>query len=402
MTISAALPSSSVDYIDLAVAARVGLLLTAGLPAFAAGGLAPVLPAIASHFAGYPNIGVLTRLMVSIIGVAIVVGSPAIGGFADRYGRRGILLAGLVLYAVAGCSGFAFDNPYAILLTRILVGFATAAVGTMILAIVATQSRGQARNRWLGYINTAGTICAIALIPLSGFVGKFGWHWPFLIHAMALPLFGVVCVGLPPDRSSCSARPSLSTQPIHIRDLPCSLLALAVACGVVVMTAGLYVPFHLSEIGIADPGSISLAMVMMTIGTATSSILYGSIRSRLNLNATFVAGFGVSATGLIDVAMARTYGGVLVGQAVGGFGFALVAISLYAFAAQTGPEHHRSRTMGVAKGGLYAGPFVGQLALEPVMAHTTSSGPLFAIASLAACFFLIYAFRLFSQRVRAW
>jgi MFS family permease len=370
------------------------LLLSAGLPAFAAGGLAPVLPAIASHFAGYPHIGFLTRLMVSIIGVAIIVGSPAIGGFADRYGRRRILLAGLVLYAGAGCAGFVFDDPYSILLTRILVGFATAAAGTMILAIIALQTHGEARNRWLGYTNTAGTICAIALIPLSGFVGKFGWHWPFLIHAMALPLFGLVCVGLPPDKSSRSPRPSSSTRPIGISGLPWGLLILAIACGVVVMTAGLYVPFHLSEMGVADPGRISLAMVMMTLGTATSSLLYGPIRSRLNLNAAFAAGFGVSATGLIAVAMARTYGGVLAGQAVGGFGFALVAISLYSLAAQTGRDHHRSRTMGIAKGGLYAGPFVGQLALEPVMTHTTSSGPLFAIAGVAVCLFAIHAFRL--------
>jgi MFS family permease len=397
MTISATSPSSSVDRINLAVATRIGLLLTAGLPAFAAAGLTPILPAIATHFADYPNIGVLTRLMVSIIGVALIVGSPPIGALADRYGRRGILLAGLMLYALAGCAGFVFDNPYVILVTRILLGFATAAVGTMVLAIVASQSHGQARNRWLGYINTAGTASALILIPLSGLVGKSGWHRPFLLHSIALPLFGLVCVGLPQDQPAAFARTSTPTQTFNIGDLPWSLLIFAIACGVVVMTPGLYVPFHLSDMGVGDPRNISLAMVMMTGGTVISSLLYGSIRARLSLNATFVVGFSVSATGLIAVAIAWSYGGVLVGQAVGGFGCALVAISLYALAAQTGREHHRSRTMGIAKGGLYAGPIVGQAALEPIMIHTTSSGPLFAIAGVAVILCVIYAFRVVTR-----
>jgi MFS family permease len=389
--------SPPVDRIDLAVPARVGLLLTAGLPAFAAGGLAPILPAIAAHFADYANIRVLTRLMLSIIGIAIIIGSPAMGMLADRYGRRTVLLAGLMLYALVGSAGFFLDNPYAILAARICVGFATAAAGTMILAIIASQTQGQARNRWLGYLNTAGTICALILIPLSGFVGKLGWQWPFLIHAIALPLFVLVMTGLPADKPAATAAASAVAPPFNVRELPWFLLVFAIACGVVAMTTALYLPFHLTDMGIGDPRSISFALTMMTFGTAVSSLLYGAVRARFSLNATFALGFGVSAVGLTIVSTAANYTAVLIGQGVSGFGFAIVAISLYAYAAQTGSESHRARTMGIAKGGLYAGPLVGQAILEPLVSRAGSAAPLYALAGAAFVLFAIYAGRLLSS-----
>src|ERR1700730_14707943 len=132
--------------IDLELAGRFALLFSGILSPFALAGLSPVLPAIAAHFAQYPEAGFLTRLLVSMIGAMIVVGSPFVGALADRFGRRRILLIGMLIYAVAGCAGFFLESLYAIVATRVLVGLAVAAVGAVMLAIVVTHSEGAARN----------------------------------------------------------------------------------------------------------------------------------------------------------------------------------------------------------------------------------------------------------------
>jgi len=186
--------------IDLNGAGRVALLCAGILSSFAQAGLYPILPAIEAHFKSYPEAGMLSRLLVSVIGVMIVVGAPFMGALADRYGRRRLLLGSMVLYGVAGCAGFFLDSLYGLILSRILVGLATAAIGAIVLAIVVTHSVGQARNRWLGYTNTVGVFCSVLLLPIVGALGHYGWHWPFLLHAIAFPLLFLSYLGIEPDK----------------------------------------------------------------------------------------------------------------------------------------------------------------------------------------------------------
>ena len=374
--------------IDLELAGRFALLFSGILSPFALAGLIPVLPAIAAHFAQYPEAGFLTRLLVSMIGAMIVVGSPFVGALADRFGRRRILLIGMLTYAVAGCAGFFLDNLYAVVATRVLVGLAVASVGAVMLAIVVTHSEGAARNRWLGYINTVGVLCTVLLIPFSGFVGHYGWQWPFLIHAVALPLFLLGLVGLEPDPRTVQLHVTETSVRLSGR-LPWGLLAMASAAGVLVLTPPLYVPFHLRDMGISDSRLISVAALLTTLGAAVSAYLFGAVRARLSLTSTFILGFGIAATGLLLNALAQSYAQIVVAQTIMGCSTGLIATNIYSLAAMTGSDSNRAQTMGLTKSSMFTGPLIGQLALEPVVKYADAGLALLLLGLFAIMLTLV-------------
>ena len=393
--------SETAGSIDLKPSARVALLFSGILIPFALGGLSPVLPAIAAHFAQYPEAGFLTRLMVSIIGAMIVIGSPVVGALADRLGRRRILLTGMFVYAVAGCAGFFVNNLYALVATRVLVGFAVAAVGTVVLAIVVTHTEGVARNRWLGYINTVGLLCAVLLIPVSGFVGKYGWQWPFLIHAVALPLFLLGLVGLEPDQRKVQLQVRETPERLSDR-VPWGLLAIASAAGVLMLAPVLYVPFHLRDLGISDPRLISIATLLPNLGAGATAYFYGAVRARLSLTSTFILGFGIAATALLLNAMAPSYAPIVLAQAIMGCSAGLIGTNIYALGAATGSDSNRARTMGLTKASLYTGPLLGQLALEPVVKLADAGLALLLLGLFAIVLMVIYVWRaMFRQSAAA-
>ncbi|HKX00945.1 MAG TPA: MFS transporter, partial [Methylomirabilota bacterium] len=80
---------------------RVALLLTAvvGLGALSIDMFLPSLPAIATAFAAPPA---TVQLTVTLFLMAFALAQLVYGPLSDRFGRRGVLLGGLGLYAVAG------------------------------------------------------------------------------------------------------------------------------------------------------------------------------------------------------------------------------------------------------------------------------------------------------------
>ena len=86
--------------------------------------IAPALPAMQAHFSGVPNAGLLVKLALTIVGLAIALSAPLSGILADRFGRRPVLIGSLLLYAVGGASGLIVSSIGELLLGRVVLGLA--------------------------------------------------------------------------------------------------------------------------------------------------------------------------------------------------------------------------------------------------------------------------------------
>lgn len=106
------------------------------------------------------------------------------GALGDRFGRKGMLQAGLILYAVASLyAGSLVDSANALIIARIIMGVAGAMIMPSTLSILTnvfpSKERAKAVGIWAG-VSGAG----IAFGPLlTGFVLEhFSWHAVFLIN----------------------------------------------------------------------------------------------------------------------------------------------------------------------------------------------------------------------------
>ncbi len=126
---------------------------------------------------------------------ALVLGALVltVGSIADRFGRRRVYLAGLVLFAAASLTCGLAPNVGLLIAARGVQGVGAAAMFATTMALIsntyAGRDRGMAFGIW-GAVNGA----ASAVGPIIGglLTANFGWRWIFLVN---LPV-SVVAVAL--------------------------------------------------------------------------------------------------------------------------------------------------------------------------------------------------------------
>src|SRR6202789_3442157 len=156
--------------------------------------LAPLLPALKAHFGDTGNVDLLTQLVGATAGSAFALGSLFVGRLITRFGYRGVYIASLFAFAAAGAVAPIFGNLYAIIATRVIVGFASA--GIVNAALVAIGRLLPAPARTLGLQVTIGSVVGIVGFPLVGQLARLDWRLGFETHLFAL-LFVPLALTLP-------------------------------------------------------------------------------------------------------------------------------------------------------------------------------------------------------------
>ncbi|MDG5481441.1 MFS transporter [Mycolicibacterium gadium] len=173
---------------------RIWLLTVAAL------GVLLVISSMVALNAALPDIAVdtaatQTQLTWIVDGYTVVLAClllPA-GAIGDRYGRRGALVAGLAIFAVASIAPAFFDSPVQIILSRVLAGVGAAFIMPATLSLLTAAFPKAERNKAVGI--WAGVASSGAIV---GFMGTglllqfFPWQsifYAFTASALAL----IVC-----------------------------------------------------------------------------------------------------------------------------------------------------------------------------------------------------------------
>ncbi len=107
---------------------------------------------------------------------------------ADRFGRKRTLVAALIVFGLFG-TACAFARTYPQLLAfRLLQGMGAGPLGVLNATILGDLYEGRERSAAMGYL--AATLAfGTAFFPaLGGWLAGLGWHFPFFLPALALPL----------------------------------------------------------------------------------------------------------------------------------------------------------------------------------------------------------------------
>ncbi|HYE00627.1 MAG TPA: MFS transporter, partial [Alphaproteobacteria bacterium] len=174
------------------------LLAISSLTVMSGATIAPSLPALKAHFADTPGVELLSRLVLTVPALAIALCAPLAGAVIDRFGRRPVLLAMLVVYALAGASGLLLDSLGAILAGRAALGVAVASLMTAATALAGDYFQGAERERFLGrqaaFMGAGGVVFLVG----GGLLADLHWRGPFAIYALSLLLIPAVIATLTP------------------------------------------------------------------------------------------------------------------------------------------------------------------------------------------------------------
>lgn len=208
-----------------------------------AGGAAvvPLLPVyLASRGSGGSLVGVVMGAFFAV-GVLVQLG---VGRLGDRVGHRSLVLAGLVVYGLAGFGYLLDDGTVTLTVLRGLQGGAAGAVEVCALALVAQAVPQQRRGRAYSLVYGSQMI-GVSIGPALGALGGVQhMSWLFAVSAVAsLASAAALLLLAPATRPHASADdPAVPTagrdvRPATWRRLRAAMLVVAVAFGSV---AGLY------------------------------------------------------------------------------------------------------------------------------------------------------------------
>src|SRR5262249_34029367 len=189
------------------------LLIVANvLPTMAIVSLVPVLPQLFAQFHDAPHAGFLVPAIITAPSICIALLSPVAGTIADRIGRRTLLLAALLVYALFGCAPFFLNDLNTIIATRIFLGITEAIIYTCVNTLMGDYFKGAVRRKWLAWQNAIGSLLATVLIVVGGILGNMSWHGPFAMYALAIPIFlAVLLFTWEPEPQSEELEPGTQT-----------------------------------------------------------------------------------------------------------------------------------------------------------------------------------------------
>lgn len=180
------------EWAQLAVISVAGFVVWAGF-----GAILPYLPVFLQEQA-HASVWLIGVVAASYYVGTMLFAAP-LGRLSDVIGRKPVIVAGVVFYAVACALFISTTHPGWFTLFRLLEGVGAAAITPAGQALVAELSTEQTRSRAYGWLTTAqfgglvaGPVVAVPLYSLGGGQGKWAFYTVFLFGAALSAITAVV------------------------------------------------------------------------------------------------------------------------------------------------------------------------------------------------------------------
>jgi EmrB/QacA subfamily drug resistance transporter len=325
-----------------------------------------------------------------------------IGAIGDRWGRKPILLTGLVLFAVSNVFAILATTTTALLIARIVAGAAAAMIMPVTLSVITSsfpvEERAKAVGTWSGFAGAGGIL---GLFVSSFLIDRVSWPWLFVMPiafalvALAMTwryvgnsredkagrfdlggaIFSSVAIGAlvlgiheGPERGWSDAltmgglvvglaalaafviwelrvaHPILDLRVFRNRDLAAGSVTLLIVFAVLMGIFLVLIQFLQAVVGYsalrAAAGLLPMAAVMMPLSTAAPTIA-----KRIGQRTTLLTGAALFTTGLALLAMMVSveggYWSILPGLLVLGLGIGLLMSPSTTAITESLPEEHQ-------------------------------------------------------------
>lgn len=346
----------------------VALLLAATLTILSNSIISPALPGIQAAFAGSGRADLLVPLLVTAPSLMVAIVAPMAGLLADRIGPRRLLLAGVVLFAIAGTAGLWLNSLPMLLGSRLVLGIAVALIMTAQTALIGQGFTGAARATFMGLQIAATNLSGFVFMLLAGWLAGSSPFLPFGIYAVALLYLPLMWIALRDGERGRGAEPSDAATggPWWIAKLATAALLAGLS------QVGFYlfptqIPFYLAQLGHDDPSAAARVLASVTLAGGLFSLGYGHIRARLGLGRTLVIGFMLFAAGFVLLSRGGGVSSAMGAGALVGAGTGCLFPAFLGVAIDLAPASRRGLASGAITTALFLGQFLSPLLARPLV-----------------------------------
>lgn len=169
------------------------ILLTALLGPLGTTLVSPLIDTLVSVFEVSPaTIG----LLVSALTAPGIVMIPLMGALADAYGRKYVLIAGVLLFGLAGGAVTLTTEFTHVLALRVVQGIGFSGMVPTLITIIGDNFDGTEEATAHGVRMMMVGISNVAFPLLAGVLVLVAWQFPFLIYLIAVPIAVILAIRL--------------------------------------------------------------------------------------------------------------------------------------------------------------------------------------------------------------
>ncbi|WP_370872457.1 MFS transporter [Paenibacillus zeirhizosphaerae] len=147
-------------------------------------GIGLIVPIMPSYMNMLHINGSMLGLLVAAFSITQLIFSPLAGRLSDTIGRKKVILAGMLLFAVSEWMFGAVSTLPLLFLARMLGGISAALVMPAVMAYTADVTTDEERGKGMGFINAAITTGFIIGPGIGGYIAEFGIRIPFYAAAV--------------------------------------------------------------------------------------------------------------------------------------------------------------------------------------------------------------------------
>lgn len=290
-------------------------------------------------------------LLITVFTLPTLIFGPIIGVFADRIGRKKILVPALILFGIAGFS-CAFVRDFNLLLClRFLQGVGAAPLLSLSVTLIGDLYAGERRASAMGY-NASVSSIGTALYPtIGGALATMGWYFPFMLPIVAIPVGLLVLFGLknPEPQGQRNLKAYLSNALITLKNRQLFGLFIASAANFVLLYGAYvtYLPSLIADKFGAEPFTIGLFLSSVSVAIAFTASQLGNLARRYSETTLIRASFVFYAVALAIVPFISSLWLLLIPTTIFGIGLGMGFPSIQTLLATLAPKDYLATVISV-------------------------------------------------------
>lgn len=339
----------------------------AGIYGFRMLGLFLILPVFALYAEGLEYATpVLVGLAIGIYGLTQATLQIPFGLLSDRIGRKPVIVAGLLLFALGSVIAATADDIWLIILGRAIQG--SGAIAAAIMALLADLTRESQRTKAMAMVGiTIGMSFSIALVfgpMLHHWMGMSGIFW----LTAALAVLGIlILLLLVPAPAHSSVHSDAEPVPAMFRRVLSNVDLLRLDLGIftlhlVLTSLFLSLPLALRDVGCPIQQHSYLYFVVMLIAMILMVPLIIVAEKRGRMKTVFLAAIGLLVLTQFGFYFSlHSFWGMAICLALFFIAFNVLEATLPSLVSKTSPAAAKGTAMGVYTSSQFAGAFCGGL-----------------------------------------
>jgi len=360
-------------------------------------GLFLILPVFAVHARGLAGAqdaatsATLVGLALGIYGLTQGILQIPYGVLSDRYGRKPLIVIGLVLFAVGSFVAASADDIWVTIVGRAIQG--AGAVAAAVTAFIADVTRDEHRTKAMALVGASiGLTFAISLVGAPPLYAAIGMRGLFaLTGVLAIAAIGVVLWVVPP------APPKIHHEaPAHWLEVVAHPELLRLNVGIFVLHAVQMATFVVVPVLLVERGGLPVAQhwrVYLPVVLASFALMMPPIvaaERRARMRALFLGAIGLLVVVQLGYAwFAPSLAWLALWLLLFFVGFNILEASLPSLTSRVAPPAHKGLALGIYNTTQSVGLFAGGALGGWLASRAGSTGVFYTSAALLAAWWLV-------------